>query len=530
MAELKQEIAVMQSEVVNQELHLYVRSLQEAEEITGQVGMIPIETVKFSESVDIHTVILLDNSLSITEENQQRIYDVLKRYMEGKEDSEKVSIAVFGEDIEYLVEEETNSQILIEALEKIEYRNQDSFLTDILYEELSKIEGISGYCRFIVATDGVDNKAIGYTKEELQEKLKETNYPIYSLGCIYKENSQELENLFAISRLTNGGYRLLDEEEDLQAVAESLREEITCLEVQIPDEACDGSEKNILLSIHTQDNRIELTEQAKMPFKVKETEVEVPTVVEVVPEEPIAVPIEEPTLVTEAETIVEEVRTPVGFGEVITTEEKESGIDWVSIVAIGCIAISIIILVIRQIKNKNKDNKKEEKKSTQKKKDTKEKESVQSTSPTPPVMPVRPIPSYHIPFDSDEMEETTMFSADSSGHIAAEQLPLDQARYIVILRDIKDVNKEFRYPLAGKVVIGRRKMDDVNMVLGYEQSVSKRHCAIIEDRGRIYIEDLGSTYSTFLNGVKVDGRKELTSGSIIKMGKLEMIVEVMSIR
>jgi pSer/pThr/pTyr-binding forkhead associated (FHA) protein len=51
---------------------------------------------------------------------------------------------------------------------------------------------------------------------------------------------------------------------------------------------------------------------------------------------------------------------------------------------------------------------------------------------------------------------------------------------------------------------------------------SNRHCCITrEDDGRVWIEDLGSTNGTWVNGVRVWDRREIRLGARIRIGRSE---------
>src|SRR5258708_5178727 len=47
--------------------------------------------------------------------------------------------------------------------------------------------------------------------------------------------------------------------------------------------------------------------------------------------------------------------------------------------------------------------------------------------------------------------------------------------------------------------------------------ISKRHCAIVQEEGRAFIRDFGSTNGTFLNDQPVKGQVELTHGDNLKI-------------
>ncbi len=103
---------------------------------------------------------------------------------------------------------------------------------------------------------------------------------------------------------------------------------------------------------------------------------------------------------------------------------------------------------------------------------------------------------------------------------------MNQTGYIIVLRDNSEENKVFRYPLSGKITIGRKYGDGVNIVLNYEPTVSAKHCEISMLGDRFYIKDLHSSNGTFVNGKRVAESMEFVSGSHIKLGNLDLTVEV----
>ena len=66
-----------------------------------------------------------------------------------------------------------------------------------------------------------------------------------------------------------------------------------------------------------------------------------------------------------------------------------------------------------------------------------------------------------------------------------------------------------------EIKIGRSSSN--NIVLK-DSSVSRLHASIIIDNNYIYVVDHGSTNGTFINGMKVKGRRALTEGDILKVG------------
>lgn len=73
-----------------------------------------------------------------------------------------------------------------------------------------------------------------------------------------------------------------------------------------------------------------------------------------------------------------------------------------------------------------------------------------------------------------------------------------------------------RYNLSEHVVIGRAPGSNIMLEDTY---ASQQHTRIYGDNGSFYVEDLGSTNGTYVNGRKISYPLELRSGDRIKIGK-----------
>ncbi len=69
--------------------------------------------------------------------------------------------------------------------------------------------------------------------------------------------------------------------------------------------------------------------------------------------------------------------------------------------------------------------------------------------------------------------------------------------------------------------IGRDSSNQI--VLNADTSVSRYHAWITYEEDSFFLEDLGSTNGTLLNGNPVKEATKLASGDIIKVGETEMI-------
>lgn len=79
-----------------------------------------------------------------------------------------------------------------------------------------------------------------------------------------------------------------------------------------------------------------------------------------------------------------------------------------------------------------------------------------------------------------------------------------------------NVGKIFPLDREGIFIIGRSKECDFQIL---DMMVSRRHFQIERTRDNIfYIEDLGSTNKTYVNGVVIEGKTELKEGDNIMIG------------
>jgi pSer/pThr/pTyr-binding forkhead associated (FHA) protein len=76
---------------------------------------------------------------------------------------------------------------------------------------------------------------------------------------------------------------------------------------------------------------------------------------------------------------------------------------------------------------------------------------------------------------------------------------------------------------SAKFVIGRNEDCQLRP---QSHLVSRRHCVISIEANSVVIEDLGSTNGTLVNGEKITGRRELKAGDRIKVGLLEVDLQL----
>jgi tetratricopeptide (TPR) repeat protein len=75
---------------------------------------------------------------------------------------------------------------------------------------------------------------------------------------------------------------------------------------------------------------------------------------------------------------------------------------------------------------------------------------------------------------------------------------------------------------SGDTVIGREEGD---VVIGWDNAASRRHAHIRIDEGSWWVEDLGSTNGTFVNGHKIGGRVLLNRGDVVTVGQTQFRIQ-----
>jgi pSer/pThr/pTyr-binding forkhead associated (FHA) protein len=73
------------------------------------------------------------------------------------------------------------------------------------------------------------------------------------------------------------------------------------------------------------------------------------------------------------------------------------------------------------------------------------------------------------------------------------------------------------------VLIGRSPECDVHID---DESVSRLHARILRDEDRFFLEDLRSKNGTSLGAEKVARRREILDGTVIKVGRMDLEVEI----
>ncbi len=94
------------------------------------------------------------------------------------------------------------------------------------------------------------------------------------------------------------------------------------------------------------------------------------------------------------------------------------------------------------------------------------------------------------------------------------------AKLVILSQGLTGRSHELK---VDKTTIGR--VDDNTFPIA-ESSVSSHHCEILLRGSDVVVNDLNSTNGTFINGDKITGEAVLKPGQVLRLGQVEMRLEV----
>lgn len=486
------------------QLTAFVKDADETAAVNATLGRTACDDVYFQTISDagikMYTLILIDNSLSIPEDSRTVSRTELLEWIAARKGDEAFALGTVSDQIS-IVQDFTDDYIqLKETIETIEYKNQETYLTDALYDYLVdnpfQADDADIFYRILLISDGVDNKALGYTKDELLSLLLKTPVPIYTLGVSGKtsNNNEELENMFALARATGGEARLLQDLNDTTSLISLMEADWNSLAVtvRIPEAAQDGSLQTLTITLQNQDggNTMVSLDGIRMPLAAVET---------VQDDEPVKdVPAKEETL---------EDKTPAANPGESTPEEKENP----SLLIVGGTAVMVVLAIIlvamllsRRKKAVHRDAAVPQPAAKESAERRSREDAVQQQA-------------------DRESERTQRLEDDSTGDQTVQLWGQDEICHIM-LTDVHSPEKFYQMSMESSLIIGASRESDI--CVNYDRTVSRTHCEIIREGKDLFLINHSQSNGTLLNGMRVVSKTPLTSGSIIKMGRVEMRIEI----
>lgn len=484
--------AVVCTKSTSDAVYLYIRGDADITGGTVQIGNVLCDDVSIaplaSAGMPVQTILLLDNSLSLSAQFGTQAKEIMKAIVDGHMEGEQFKIATFSSEMIDLSDFSEDYEAVNALIDGIVFENQDTYLTDILYAmlEQQKAQGNANYLRIIIITDGADDNEITYTQNELTDLMKNCNIPIHTIGVQLSNNSEMLEQLFSYSRITKGFHFMVKNNSDLTEIYETMAQDysMNCIRLVPDDSLLDGSSREVKLTLQTSEGELVLTATVQMPFGTAVSVRE--------PEETVEEPeVEEPEEKQELPTIGEKPEE----AEDEAKDDPKGGFSVPVLIAIIAgammLAAGIATAVIFIIK---------------KKKGTAADETA--------------VPEENREVPPAEPEKTVMLSQPSVQHGTTQMLwgtpQVENRQSYVILTDMNDPGRVFKMPINDVVRIGRKNAD---ITIDYDTAVSGQHCEIIKKGQLYYLNDLKSSNGTVYDGRRIYDETAIMENGVIEIGK-----------
>jgi hypothetical protein len=121
------------------------------------------------------------------------------------------------------------------------------------------------------------------------------------------------------------------------------------------------------------------------------------------------------------------------------------------------------------------------------------------------------------------LPQESFILAPSASTRVREELPELEAGRLVVVKSPTLEPGQVRTLDSAPVTVGRDPQNDVQ--LGGDDYASARHARIEPRRDGVWVEDVGSTNGTYLNGIKLTRARKLKPGDVVRVGETELRYE-----
>ena len=119
-------------------------------------------------------------------------------------------------------------------------------------------------------------------------------------------------------------------------------------------------------------------------------------------------------------------------------------------------------------------------------------------------------------------QESFILAPSREGGVATARPPVHSGRLVVVKSAELDEGIDFELDSA-QLTVGRGGQNDV--ALPSDEYASARHARFEPRQDGVWVQDLGSTNGTYLNGAKLDRPRRLTQGDVVRVGETDLRFE-----
>ena len=117
-------------------------------------------------------------------------------------------------------------------------------------------------------------------------------------------------------------------------------------------------------------------------------------------------------------------------------------------------------------------------------------------------------------------QESFILAPSQAAELAALR---DSGRLVVVTSPALSEGDELTLN-SSALLLGRGSDNDVN--LARDEFASSKHARVEPRRDGVWVEDVGSTNGTYLNGIRLTQAKRLAPGDVVRIGETELRYEI----
>jgi FHA domain-containing protein len=119
-------------------------------------------------------------------------------------------------------------------------------------------------------------------------------------------------------------------------------------------------------------------------------------------------------------------------------------------------------------------------------------------------------------------QESFILAPSSAAGVQSARRGPPTGRLVVVKSPDLDEGEDFELDSA-QLTIGRGRQNDIP--IGTDEYASARHARFEPRQDGVWVQDLGSTNGTYLNGMRLEHPRRLTQGDIVRVGETDLRYE-----
>jgi hypothetical protein len=120
------------------------------------------------------------------------------------------------------------------------------------------------------------------------------------------------------------------------------------------------------------------------------------------------------------------------------------------------------------------------------------------------------------------LPQESFILAPSAGGLQSSRSSLQSGRLVVVRSSDLDEGENFDLN-SSQLTIGRGNQNDI--AIATDEYASARHARFEPRQDGVWVQDLGSTNGTFLNGTRLERPRRLSRGDVVRVGETDLRFE-----